>query len=469
LLKKKYSKFKSSLSIKIFAITFSILFSLCMFLYFVLRVYMPQSIETDLNKSFYSGFEDLIIQLEESTEDDFISYLTNFCIVHSAQIRITDSHGNDIYNFQLTNETLDGEALLTAASSFERSGQEFSIEATTYLSTVSQINDLFMKIFPYTLLLIFVVSFLVALFYSRSFARPVVTLSNIAQKMSGQNFTWKCDISRTDEIGILASSLNEMSENLSISFQRLQAANNELETANLKLEDDIQMEKTREQQRSNLFSSMSHELKTPLTILQGDLEGMIMNIGRFKDRDRYLQHALDTAKEMQDMIQEILWVSQVQGESQVLSKRHTNMYALVKKCISHYQEPAQNKKIEFKVKGGEELNCLADQKHLEKALLNIINNAVSYSPKGAQIQINLQAKNKTGILTIENSGTTIPEEQIPHLFEPFYRIDKSRNRNAGGTGLGLFLVKSILDMHGFKYILENTKTGVCFSVIFPVI
>ena len=462
MLKRLYSKFKSNLSIKIFVITFSILFSLCTLLYCVLRVYMPQSIETDLNKSFYSGFEDLIIQLEESTEDNFISHLTNFCIVHSAQIRITDSHGNDIYNFHLTNGAPDGEAMLTAASSFERNGQGFSIEATTYLSTVNQINDLFIKILPYTILLIFVVSFLVALFYSRSFARPIVTLSNIAKKMSDQNFTWRCEISRTDEIGTLANSLNEMSENLSISFQRLQEAN-------LKLEDDVQMEKSREQQRSSLFSAMSHELKTPLTILQGDLEGMLMNIGRFKDRDRYLQHALDTAKEMQDMVQEILWVSQVQGESQVLSKTPTNMYALVKKCVFHYQEPAQNKEIDIKVKGKQELNCLADQKHLEKALLNIINNAVSYSPKGAQIQINLQAKNKTGILTIENSGTTIPEEQIPHLFEPFYRIDKSRNRNTGGTGLGLFLVKSILDMHSFKYMLENTKTGVCFSVIFPII
>lgn len=149
--------------------------------------------------------------------------------------------------------------------------------------------------------------------------------------MSELDFTWCCNEKRNDELGILAHSLNEMSQKLSLALHDLQ-------TANSQLKEDINRERKLEQNQLDFFSAVSHELKTPITVIKGQLEGMLLNVGKYKERDKYLARSLEVVKSMEGMVQEILTISRIKSSGVILHYENFDLSEIIKEEYSLFED-----------------------------------------------------------------------------------------------------------------------------------
>ena len=273
--------------------------------------------------------------------------------------------------------------------------------------------------------------------------------------MANLDMTWDCKVNRTDELGILANSLNTMS-------QKLDTAMKALEDANQKLREDMEHITQLSKQRRDFFAAASHELKTPITILKGQIESMILGVGRYKNAQKILPDTLKEVESMERLVKEILAISKIEMNGLTENTELVSVSVLLKKVLESLLPLAQEKNIIIKQNITEDVRVLGNPSLLEKALHNIVSNAIRHSPEGAEVSITLSSSK----LLVQNTGVTIPSEDLPVLFTPFYRVEKSRNKATGGSGLGLYLVKTILELHGMKYGIENVEDSVSFFVNF---
>ena len=315
------------------------------------------------------------------------------------------------------------------------------------------------QIAPWLLLALLFFSFLCALFYSRYITRPIVRLSDIAENMARLDFGWECGDSRKDEIGKLGRSLNEVSG-------RLSAALKELEAANQALRGEMEREREQERKRTAFFSAASHELKTPVTILKGQLSGMLEGVGVYRNREKYLLRSLQITGRMEGLIREMLSISRL--ETDVSPKQETvNLSDLVKRQLDCGRELLEQRAQRLLSQITPGITVTGNASLLEKAVGNLFSNAALYSPAGAEIRVYCAMRESRPVLIMENTGAKIGEEALPRLFDAFYREEGSRNRSTGGSGLGLYLVRLILQQHGAECAIENTADGVRVTVRFP--
>jgi two-component system sensor histidine kinase VanS len=288
---------------------------------------------------------------------------------------------------------------------------------------------------------------------------PIKKVSKRSKQMADMDFSGLCPVNRTDEIGVLSDSLNMLS-------QKLETTISELQEANQKLQADIDMERQLERQRGEFFAAASHELKTPITIIKGQLQGMLYQVGRYKDRETYLAESLEIADTLGKMVQELLTISKFDTPGYTCKKSNLNLSNFIKDCLATFEDLFMQKDLTAIQSISPEISILGDMRLLQKVLDNLLGNAAAYSEAGSQIIVRLWKENEKANLTVENTGAHIPDEAIPRLFEPFYRVDQSRNRQTGGTGLGLYIVKTILDLHGANVEIVNTVQGVSVFVQF---
>nr|WP_277991705.1 HAMP domain-containing sensor histidine kinase [Clostridium botulinum] len=275
--------------------------------------------------------------------------------------------------------------------------------------------------------------------------------------MAKLDFTKKCTVKGEDEIGELSQSLNDLSDNLRISMEELQRANEQLL-------DDILKEREIEKKRREFIATISHELKTPITILKGQIEGMLSNIGIYKDRDKYLKRNLEVLNDMEYMVKETLEISKLESQGFKPKKEQVSLSKIVEECIYNTSFISKRKNIFIDKNIKEDLFVCGDSKLLKKVVNNIITNAINHSPENEKVYASLYEERDEIILKIENTGIYIEENELKEIFKPFYRIEKSRNRKSGGSGLGLYIVKMILDAHNGKYSISNSEKGVEFKL-----
>ena len=267
------------------------------------------------------------------------------------------------------------------------------------------------QIAPWLLLALLFFSFLCALFYSRYITRPIVRLSDIAEKMARLDFGWECGDSRKDEIGKLGRSLNEMSG-------RLSAALKELEAANQALRGEMEREREQERKRTAFFSAASHELKTPVTILKGQLSGMLEGVGVYRNREKYLLRSLQITGRMEGLIREMLSISRL--ETDAVPKQETvNLSDLVKRQLDCGRELLEQRAQRLLSQITPGITVTGNASLLEKAVGNLLSNAALYSPAGAEIRVYCAAQEGRPVLIMENTGVQIGEEALPRLFDAF--------------------------------------------------
>ena len=233
---------------------------------------------------------------------------------------------------------------------------------------------------PWLLLVLLVFSLLCAFGYSRYITRPIVRLSGIAQKMAGLDFHWECGERRRDEIGQLGRSLDQMSHRLSASLA-------ELEAANQTLRGEIERERERQRQRTAFFSAASHELKTPVTILKGQLTGMLEGVDVYRDRDKYLLRSLQVTGRMESLIQEMLNISRVEQGIVTVEREAVGLAALLEKQLSQDAGLLEQRGQRLSACLTTEITVEGDPSLLGKAVGNLLSNAALYSPEGAEIRV----------------------------------------------------------------------------------
>lgn len=452
------TKIKNSLTLKIFIGTFFILLFACTVTYGFIAYVIPHSFSMNLYQELEDYFEEMSSDFEQATYEDSVVALQNFALKHDARITIYDETGqlikdiNSSFGDDNSSEFDNTSKALCFSITFADSQEIYEIVIQGNEKTVNRITEILDKIWYWVLICVLIISAITAFIYAHFITKPIVKASHISQKIADMNFNWRYEETRTDEIGMLEHNINVLSD--------------KLETALTELQNDIESEKEKEQQMRQFFSAVSHELKTPITIIKGQLCGMIDGVGSYTDRDKYLARSLAVANRMEKMVQELLMVARLDQNDASYNPSQINLSKLTQECVEDYLDLFEQKDQVVNIDIESELWTTGDVKLLQKAICNVLSNAAFYSPTKETISIILKEEDNRLHITVENQGVHIDEKSLPHIFEAFYRVDASRNRETGGTGLGLYLVKKIVDKHNGECIIKNTENGVSTELIF---
>ena len=466
-------KIKSSLFAKVFLITSVMLLCISLLVFGMLAWLMPQTYSNRLNTILDKRAQDFISELEQVPFSDSGGLFDQF-------VADTEINSVELYNSggdwvalpaKEFNNEWNGNIAQTAVAgpgetspvlsnqyyfSFSDCSDRYTLVVYGEAEQISELQQSFIRVFPIILLLVLAIALVISWLYSRMITKPVLEISRISEKMSDLQLDWTVDEQRTDELGTLGKSLNRLSRNLSTALSDLQ-------NANRKLEADIEHEKELEQARTNFFSAVSHELKTPVTIIKGQLEGMLLGIGAYKDREKYLTRSLEIANTLETMVQEILTISRLETAGPDFKKDCLDCVQIIKSYLSETEDLIAGKDLQIHLDAPPSALTAGSKLLMEKVFSNLIGNAIKYSPQGASIYISVYMEHGQIEFSVENTGAHIPEESIPKLFDAFYRVEQSRSRKTGGSGLGLYIVQEILHHHGSECMVCNTQTGVKFS------
>jgi two-component system sensor histidine kinase VanS len=388
---------KKNFSIKIFVGITCILLAVGLMVFGILRFFLPKVYENELKTRVETDTVSFIKKLGTVPRVDWWKTLEEFCYSNNINSTAFNARGQEIgwvglsFNvlseYKMTHPTFD---ILSSFKFYKVKRAESYAIVFFYADPqeVEQVTNSFKTMFPVLFVVIFIISLFIAFFYTRF----LVSIKN-------------------------------------------------LQIANEKLQADIEDER----RRRNFFSAISHELKTPVTILKGELDGMILGVGKFKDRDKYLQEAYETTQSIEQLVKEIMTAAKL--DTVKITPEEIDLSKLTQSCIIKIDEISKEKNITIK-QNFSDMPIFADKKLIGIVISNIIGNAVKHSPQGAKIDIIFY---ETGIFSVENHGTHISET--------------SADSDLSG-GLGLYIVKSILDMQGFEYSFDNTDDGTIFSIIF---
>ena len=315
------------------------------------------------------------------------------------------------------------------------------------------------KTLPVIIAAIVFVSLLCSFIYTLLFARPVQKLSGISGRIAKMDFTAKSNLKRRDEIGDLGRDLDNLSTNLDETITKLNNRTEELER---------EMERTSELERQKdvFFAAASHELKTPITIAQGQVRGMMDGIEPYNDLDTYLPKTLSSLKRMESLINEILTASRMQAGNEIAFKRE-DFGLILRAGIDEIKDLLDVRGIALETRIDDGLFFEGNRDLTLMAVGSFLSNAVFYSSEGSTVIVT--ARKEYGKITtrIRNTGSHIDEKDLPHLFEAFYRSDSSRSRRSGGSGLGLYLGKLIIERQNGTVTLGNDGQDVVASIDLP--
>ena len=447
-------KISSSLSTKVFFWVFAALSLCCILIYGIIIIFVPQSYQLTGNKQFENNATSLFSLLETKSYAAASEQIYNFCIENNAVAMLgNDSETVTFGDFDNIGDDLSTAQTYTTDIKFSGDKTAYTLSVISLSKTASELFNLLLKFIPLVLTVIVLLSALSAFICSRVIVAPIAKISQISKRMTELDMTWRCDTNRVDEIGILSSSLNTMAE-------RLQNTMAELENANVQLTADVKKFKRLEEQHRNFFAAVSHELKTPLTILKGQIENMMLGYGDYQNHEKYLPQALKATEDIEYLVKEILSITKMETMNLDSSLELLSLSEMLDALIGGMKPLIEEKQIQVFQNVPDDLKVSVNRNLFGKALSNVIGNAIRHSNTNAKVYVSYTAERNT--LVVENTGVFIAEDDIANMFTPFYRADKSRSKTTGGSGLGLYIVKTILNLHGMGYRIENTEQGVAF-------
>jgi two-component system sensor histidine kinase VanS len=294
------------------------------------------------------------------------------------------------------------------------------------------------------------------LIISKKFAKPIRDLSEIAKKMSDLDFDVKYKVNSKDEIGELGSSINTLSDKLQSTIQELKQANNDLLTDNLRKTEIDEM-------RKEFLSNVSHELKTPISLIQGYAEGLKENINEDEEsRDFYCEVIMDEADKMNKMVKKLLSLNELEfGNNQVKLERF-DIVTLIRSVLNSTEILFKQKEVMVYFEQKEPIYVWADEYLIEQVVTNYISNALNHVSGRKIIEIMFIPRGDRIRVAVFNTGENIPEEDLDKIWIKFYKVDKARTREYGGSGIGLSIVKAIMNSHNQECGVINRPIGVEF-------
>jgi len=262
----------------------------------------------------------------------------------------------------------------------------------------------------------------------------------------------RVEIKGKDELAQLGSTFNEMAESIEEGIQKLQEA---------------------DQQRSQLIANISHDLRSPLTSIRGHLETLLLEENHISESEKreYVEITLRNVAGFQRLVEELLDLARFESGQIIPEKLSFSLAELLQDIVLKMRGQSDSTSITIKYDPDPNIPPFkGDIGLLERALTNIIGNAIEHTPENGYIKVNLTFKNENYYISILDSGKGIPLENLPHIFERFYRVDKSRNRNTKSTGLGLAIAKEVVELHGGSIEAKNSNEGgAIFTISLPII
>lgn len=289
-------------------------------------------------------------------------------------------------------------------------------------------------------------------FCSRSIAKPIREMNNITKQMAGLDFSRKLNVSSTDEIGQLAVSINTLSSNLDTTLR-------DLETKNVALQSEIDAERRLDKMRRGFVANVSHELKTPISIISGYAEGLKLNMGKPKEREEYANVIIEETARMNEMVLSLLELSRLETGNINFKKED---YNLSEQLFAMAEKFGNLQNIRIETDFAENLTVNADREKIGQVLQNFLSNAFSHTSEGGVIKISAKEENDCIKTSVYNSGEQIPYSDMEHIFESFWRGESSHKREKDRFGLGLSIVKAIIENHKTTCGVYNVDDGVVF-------
>jgi signal transduction histidine kinase len=284
--------------------------------------------------------------------------------------------------------------------------------------------------------------------FSNKVTRPIIEMSQIAKEISNLNFEKTITVNRDDEIGALANSINTLSVKLKASIEELKT--------------DVEFQK-------NLMRNMFHELKTPIGVIKGYGEGLTFGVADHPEmRQKYLKVIVDECDRMDHLVMEMLELSKLEAKDYALQNQvHFELCSLIRSISERFQPILEEEQFHFEKECNQEIRIFGNYELLERAISNLVSNGIRYNNEDKFIRIKAMEEGQKVKICVYNTGEGIPENEIPKIFDVFYKIDKARTRENGGHGLGLAIVKSIVDLHQGEISAENQPRGVAFIITLP--
>lgn len=385
--------------------------------------------------------------------EEFINKNNNYFALSNADIYLTREEKLMIFNSESYNGKINNN---NSTEDIMFSSIKVSDGYIVAVTTLAEVNEVIGTMNSYYFI-IFIVAFLlvviISLIYSKFMTKPLVEMSNVAKRIAECDFQYKYNVKSEDEIGVLGESLNLISSNLEKSLSELQDANE-------KLKNEMDIKKVQEEKRKDLIANISHELKTPITIIQGSINGI--KSGMY-DVDMY-EDILEETNKMNELVREMLEISKLESPSFNLKKEPFDLGSVFLKEKDKLKGLIKEKSLEINYNDFDDVIVFGDEKRINQVVTNLLTNAIKYTPDGEKINISIELiedKNQY-VFSIENFGVTLSKVELDKIWDAFYRKEKSRNKKFGGTGLGLSIVKRILELHNSEYGVSSENNSVKF-------
>ena len=471
------------IKIRFFGIFGKVFFYTCLILVFVFGVFfalfydrIQSTVTITQQQQLSSVFQPLLESLHEKTDEEIIEIAKAFHSENrSFQFCFENADGSILYQTDgftklegilppgnaLFSGTLFEQGRYKFSTVGERGGRQTAILALSvndkrfYVSGFTLSSPVFDEIVGEVVIafsIILSISLIAAAVFARRIAKPIRTLTANTRMMA--EFEDTPDFpNRSDEIGQLAKDVYLMHQNLKDTIGQL--------------EDEIKREREMEENQRYFFSAASHELKTPIAAASAILEGMTEGVIEPEEYPHYLQESLRLMKEQSFLVTEILDIVKMNERMTTPFFEDVDISHFINNTLECFHPLFEAKEQVLLLDVDDDLVIRSDPRLLAKALTNILQNATQNSPQEAPIHVTAKKKSDNCLLSVENGGAHIPEENLLNIFEAFYVEDESRSKKKGRNGLGLTIVRKILDLLEIPFDIQNTEGGVRFFMALP--
>lgn len=304
--------------------------------------------------------------------------------------------------------------------------------------------------------ILIVITVLLIWYFSKRITEPLRELARLSDRMADLDFEAKYTSGGSNEIGELGANFNRMSEKLESTISELKKANNSLQK-------DIEQKDKLEKMRNEFLGNVSHELKTPIALIQGYAEGLKEGVNEdAESRDFYCDVIMDEAAKMNRMVKNLLTLNQLEfGDEDIVFDRF-NLTALIRGVLQSMEILADQADATVNFRQTEDIYVWADEFKVEQVVRNYVSNAFHHVSGDKVIEVKMIVEGDKVRVTVFNTGTPIPEEDIGHIWDKFYKVDKAHTREYGGNGIGLSIVKAIMKSFHQQYGVKNYDNGVEF-------
>lgn len=365
--------------------------------------------------------------------------------IHSG-VKLKSEHIGEWYNarpFKLdTLDIYEETRFVTAEPLLDKSGERYgTVFAVTPVLVVNDLLSTVIKIFLAAAVVPLIIMFIAIYIMTYRLTKPLKLMSQASRAMAKGDFSKRIPVMSDDEIGELAVSFNMMTNSL----------------AQL------------EGMRKSFVANVSHELKTPMTTIGGFIDGILDGTIEPERQSYYLGIVSDEVKRLSRLVQSMLSMARLESGEFPLKPELFDLSALLCSIVISQEQRIEQKKLNIiGLDGLENISVNADRDLLHQAIYNLVDNAIKFSEEGGNISFELKTENKKTVLTVINTGKGIPEKELPFVFERFYKVDKSRSASKNSTGLGLYIVKTIITAHGGTVAVSSKENEfTAFKVTLP--